>query len=125
MTRNTLTTEARKPLYAVVGVGDLAVAKTRELPTELAAKAATIVPRTTTLVTELPTKLQTVSVSLYGDLVTRGEKLVTSIRRQKATQEAVAQVKTAKARTKAAATSATKAVKATAGAVDGAAEKIG
>lgn len=109
-----LKTEARKPLYALAGVGDLAVENIKELPTQLVGSA-------TTLVTTLPAKM----TETYGELVERGEKLVTSIRRAKATEQAEAQIKVAKAQAKAATTSATKAVKATAKAVDNAAEKVG
>lgn len=116
-----LTTEARKPFYAVVGVGDLAVEKTRELPGDLVAKATTLVPRTTALAVTLPVKL----TAAYGELVDRGQKLFGSIRGQKATQVAAAQVKTARSQAKGAATSAGKAAKATIKAVDDAVEKIG
>lgn len=116
-----ITTEARKPFYAVVGAGDLAVEKTRDLPGGVVATATAIVPRTTALVSELPAKLGTV----YGELVERGQKLFGSIRRQSATEVAVAQVKTARSQAKGAATSASKAAKATIKAVDDAVEKIG
>lgn len=139
----TITTEARKPFYALAGTVDLAVEKYRALPTEVASKATTLVPRTTELATQLPfkaiaqakelrsqvesttTTLTLRTLSKYDEFVTRGEKLVGSIRRQKATKDAVAQVKTAKSRTKAAATSTTKAASKTVQAIDDAAEKIG
>ncbi len=105
-----LRTEARKPLFAVVGAGDLAVENIKELPTQVVAISAT-----------LPGK----AFELYGDLVQRGQKLVSTIRRSSATQQAEAQIKVAKAQAKAATTSATKAAKATAKAVDTAASKIG
>ena len=152
-----LTTESRKSFYAYVGAVDLAVAKSRELPTEVATKAAANMARTTSFVFELPTKakgltgelttrstlLTDKATAVYTDLISRGEKLVTSIRGQQSTKAAVAQVKTAKAqakgaattaskaaksvtsRTKAATTSASKAVDATAVAVEDAAAKIG
>ena len=116
-----LTTEARKPFYAVVGAGDLAVEKTRELPGDVLAKATTLVPRSAAVVAVLPGRLG----AAYGELVERGQKLFGSIRRQQATQVAVAQVKTARSQAKGAATSATKAARATIKAVDDAAEKIG
>jgi hypothetical protein len=130
-----LKTEARKPLYAVVGAGDLAVENIKDLPTQVVAQATTILPKTTAFVAEIPGKvtgLPILATSLtgkaftaYGDLVERGEKLVRSIRRGSATQTARAQVKTAKSQTKAATTSTTKAAKATAKAVEDAAGKIG
>lgn len=116
-----LKTEARKPLYAAIGAGDLAVENIKELPTLVVAQAATFVPKTTALVTEIPGK----AFATYGTLVQRGEKLFNSIRRSSATEKAQAQIKTAKTQAKAAATSATKAAKATAKAVDSATDKIG
>ena len=110
-------TEARKPLFAVVGAGDIAIENIKELPTQLVTQAVTFVPR----ITEIPSK----AFSTYGGLVERGEKLVRSIRKSSATEKAGAQIKTAKTQVKAATTSATKAAKATAKAVDSAAEKIG
>jgi heparin binding hemagglutinin HbhA len=117
----TLAEQAKTPFLAVVGAGDLAVENIKELPTQVVAQATTFVPRTTALVTELPNK----AFSLYGELVERGQKLVTSIRRSSATQQAEAQIKVAKSQAKAATTSATKAAKATAKAMDKAADKIG
>jgi hypothetical protein len=138
-----LKTEARKPLYAVVGAGDLAVENIKELPTQLAAQAAAVLPKTRAFVVEVPGKLPMLVTGLrgeveerveavtgvagrtYGELVERGQQLVRSIRRAPATEQAEEQVKVAKSRVKAAATSTTKAAKATAKAVDKAAEKIG
>ena len=137
-----LKTEARKPLYAVVGAGDLAVENIKELPTQLATQVGTFVPKTRALVTELPAKVPALVQDLrgvgtratavtgkaaetYGELVERGQQLLRSIRRSKATEQAEAQLKVAKSQAKAAATSATKAAKATVKAVDNAAEKIG
>ena len=139
----TITTEARKPFYALAGTIDLAVETARELPTEVAAKATTLVPQATELATQLPflaiaqakelrTQVESTTTTLtlkgltkYGEFVTRGEKLVGSIRRQKATKDAVAQVKTAKSQTKAATTSTSKAAAKTAKATSDAAAKIG
>jgi heparin binding hemagglutinin HbhA len=123
-----LRTEARKPLYAVVGAGDLAVENIKDLPTDLLAQATTFVPKTTALVAELParaTALTGKAFETYGELVERGQKLVGSIRRSKSTQNAQSQVKVAKSRAKAATTSATKAAKATAKATTNGAAKIG
>ncbi len=115
------TTEAAKPFYASVGVVDLAVEKTRELPTDLVAKAAILLPKTTALVAEMPTRI----TGRYADLVTRGEKLVGTIRKAPSTKVATDQVKSAQAKAKAATTSAAKAVKATAKAVEKAADEVG
>jgi len=123
-----LKTEARKPLYAVVGAGDLAVENIKDLPTTIAMQSTLLLPKATALVTEIPglvAELPTKALSTYGELVTRGEKLVRSIRKSSATETAKTQVKTSKAQGKAATTSASKAAKATAAAVEDAAEKIG
>lgn len=134
-----LRTEARKPLYAVVGAGDLAVENIKDLPGDLLTQAGAFVPKTTALVAELPAKVKDLrgeveerataltgkAFETYGELVERGQKLVGSIRRSKTTQEAQAQVKVAKSQAKAATTSATKAAKATAKATANAAEKVG
>ena len=141
-----LKTEARKPLFAVVGAGDLAVENIKDLPTDLVAQATTILPRTKAFVAEIPGKVVSLpslvmnlrgdvetratavtgkAFETYGDLVERGEKLVRSIRRSAATEQAEAQIKVAKSQAKAAVTSATKAAKATAKAVDKGAQKIG
>ena len=130
-----LKTEARKPLFAVVGAGDLAVENIKDLP----AQATELLPKTKAFVAEIPGRVLSLpaivkslpgdvtgkAFETYGDLVERGEKLVRSIRRSKATEQAEAQIKVAKSQAKAATTSATKAAKATAKAVDKAAEKIG
>jgi hypothetical protein len=134
-----LKTEARKPLYAVVGAGDLAVENIKDLPVQVVAQATTILPKTTAFIAEVPGKVlglrgdaQTRATALtgkafetYGELVERGQKLVGSIRRGSAAQTAEARIKTAKSQTKAATTSTTKAAKATAKAVEDAAAKIG
>lgn len=130
-----LKTEARKPLFAVVGAGDLAVENLKDLP----GQATELLPRTKAFVAEIPGRVLSLPMIVkslpgdvtgkafetYGDLVERGEKLVRSIRRSRATEQAEAQIKVAKSQAKAATTSATKAAKATAKAVDKAAEKIG
>ena len=125
MSPKTITRETRKPFYAYVGAVDLAVEKTRELPTEFFAKATTLVPKTTALVGDLPTKITGKAAARYADLVVRGEKLVGTIRRAPNTKTAAAQVKSAQAKAKAATTSAAKAVKATAKAVDKAVDEVG
>ena len=61
----------------------------------------------------------------YGDLASRGEKLVSSVRRSAYTKRAVAQSKTARTQVKAAATSIRKAAGSTATATKAAAKKVG
>lgn len=131
-------TDARKPLYAVVGAGDLAVENIKDLPTQV----TTLLPKTQAFVLDIPSKVAVLPIRVkslrgevetftgkafatYGDLVERGEKLVRSIRKSSATETAKTKVATSKAQAKAATTSASKAAKATAAAVEDAAGKIG
>ena len=65
------------------------------------------------------------ATDLYAKLAVRGERLVTQIRRQPATEAAIAEGKEAVRKAEAAATSAKKAVKAGEKALEGAAQKIG
>ena len=79
-------------LYALVGAGDLAIDKARNLR-NIDMKSATTV---------------------YGDLVSRGQSLSKKIRSSAPSKQAVAQTKTARTQVKAAATSVSKAVRANA-----------
>lgn len=89
-------------LYAVVGAGDFALEKAKNLSKVTDRKATT---------------------KLYNDFVKRGRTLSTRIKTSGATKKAVAQTKTARSQVKAATTSVTKAVKANAGATRAAATK--
>jgi len=105
----------RKPLYAYVGVADLAVEKLRSLPevyvnglnsaqaqVNQARGSVKTLPVTVREQLEvLPTKAK----ATYADLVKRGQKLVTSVRNNPNTKAAVQQAKTARAQAKGAATS--------------------
>lgn len=120
--------DARRGLYAYVGVADLAVEKLKTLP-ELQEQ---VVAGFKTQVRELPQTLRAAlteaseSVSdTYGELADRGEKLVTSIRRAPATRRAEEQVKIAKAQAKGARTSVRKAADSTVAAAEAASNKIG
>ena len=86
-------------LYAVVGAGDFAVEKVKDLA-----------DRDTT-------------AKVYKDFVKRGRVLSTKIKSSAPTKQAIAQTKTARAQAKAAATSATKAVRANSKAARSAATK--
>jgi hypothetical protein len=86
-------------LYAVVGAGDFAVEKAKDLA-----------DRDTT-------------AKVYKDFVKRGRVLSTKIKSSAPTKQAIAQTKTARAQAKAAATSATKAVRANSKAARSAATK--
>jgi hypothetical protein len=145
--------DARKQALVLVGVADLAVAQAKEVPAELSAKArqvqtsvssrASSVPSTVKGLPTLPRKLpetlsslgssvsgrassaQAKASSTYDTLATRGEKLVTSIRRQKATEVAVTEGRTAVKKAEAATRNAKRSAAATASAVVDAADKIG
>jgi hypothetical protein len=138
--------EAKKPAFAAVGVVDVTVEQVKDLPAE-AKKAqaklqAQFEARTATLNTQIKglpaqvkgfrtelegrvAKAQTQATSFYGELATRGEKLVAQIRRQPASEAAVAEGKAAVKKAQSAAASAKKATKAAGTAVEDAAEKIG
>ena len=127
--------QAKKPLFAYVGVADLAIERVKDIPAELteASKKAQAV------LAEVPAQIQTLPVTvrtnvekvsekatdLYAKLTIRGERLVTQIRRQPATEAAIAEGKEAVRKAEAAATAARKSVKAGEKAVEGAANKIG
>jgi hypothetical protein len=145
--------EARKPLFAYVGAGDYAVEQIKRLPevySEARANYRSAVTNANTAVTtavkdyrsavqtlpatvkELPTSLKSSLTELsgkanefYGDFVQRGEKLVTSIRRQPATQEAVSEAKTAARQTRTATTHARRSAGAGKAAAKSAAAKTG
>lgn len=105
-TVKTTLAEARKPLFASVGVTELAVSKARELPGATAAELARLQAQAKELqsqVRELPAQVkvlrgtvtaQTASLrvkarGLYDDLVGRGEKVLGTLRAQPAAKQAV------------------------------------
>ena len=81
------TRDAKQALYAVAGVADLAVSTIRHLPADAA---------------RLRDRLPGEAVKTYGDLVRRGESLVTGVRRSRPTRQAAEATRTASSRTKAA-----------------------
>ncbi len=113
--------EAVKPLFAAVGVADLAIEQAKDVPADV-----------TAAVKSLPTSIKT-GVSnatekagdVYSALTVRGQRLVTQIRRQPATEAAIAEGREAVRKAEAAATAARKSAKASEKAVEGAVEKIG
>jgi chromosome segregation ATPase len=134
--------EARKPFYAWVGVADLVIEQAKEVPAELTAEAQKLQARLAEVpsaVRAIPTQVQQLrgevearvqqaseqAADIYSKLAVRGERLVTQIRRQPATEAAIAEGKEAVRKAEAAATAARKSVKAGEKAVEGAAEKIG
>lgn len=147
-------TDVRKPGFAAVGVLDLVIEQVKDVPAELTLGAkkvqdkaqadalarfatatelvktlpATVPAQAKTLRTELEGRVSTATekaTALYAELAVRGERLVTSIRRQPATEAAIVEGKEAVKKAGAAATAAKKAVKAGEKAVEGAADKIG
>ena len=131
--------QAKKPLFAYVGVADLAIERAKEIPAELtevtnkaAKKAQSLVAEVPAQVTGLPVAVRSNvekaterATDLYTKLTFRGERLVGQIRRQPATEAAIAEGKEAVNKAEAAATAARKSVKAGEKAVEGAATKIG
>jgi len=131
--------QAKKPLFAYVGVADLAIERAKEIPAELTELNKTVGTKVQAFVAEVPTQAKALPVTvrtnvekatekatdLYTKLTIRGERLVTQIRRQPATEAAIAEGKEAVRKAEAAATAAKKSVKAGEKAVEGAADKIG
>ena len=74
------TRDAKQALYAVAGVADLAVSTIRHLPADAA---------------RLRDRLPDEAVKTYGDLVRRGESLVTGVRRSRPTRQAAEATRTA------------------------------
>ena len=127
--------EATQPLYAVVGVADLAIEQVKDVPALYVAevkKASSRISEVPAQVKALPNQVKTLSdevtekaTDLYAKLAVRGERLVTQIRRQPATEAAIAEGKEAVRKAEAAATAAKKSVQAGEKAVEGAVDKIG
>jgi hypothetical protein len=83
------TKDAKQALYAVAGVADLAVSTIRHLPADAA---------------RLRDRLPGEAAKTYGQLVRRGESLVTGVRRSQPTRQATEASRNAVSRTKAAST---------------------
>ena len=81
------TKDARQALYAVAGAADLAVSTIRHLPADAA---------------KLRERIPGEAVKTYGQLVRRGETLVTGVRRSRPTRQAGEATRTAVSRTRAA-----------------------
>ena len=138
--------EARKPLLAAVGVVDLAIEQVRQASTELPVEYAAAAKKAQERFAEVPeavkafpakaeelrgevetrvAKLTEQATDLYAQLAVRGERLVTSIRRQPSTEASIAEGKEAVRKAEAAAVAAKKSAKAGEKAVEDAAAKIG
>jgi hypothetical protein len=134
--------EATKPLYAVVGAADFALEQAKDVPADVTARVSKVSARLSDVPAqvktlpaqvkglrgEVETRVETLTekaTDLYSQLTVRGERLVTQIRRQPATEAAIAEGKEAVRKAEAAATAAKKSVKAGEKAVEQAADKIG
>jgi hypothetical protein len=127
--------EARKPLFAVVGVAGLALEQVKELPGAYAAEAKKVPAAVKTLPTKVEgfrsevesyaKKTGEQATDLYAKLAVRGERLVTQIRRQPSTEAAIVEGKEAVRKAEAAAIAAKKSAKAGEQAVEDAAAKLG
>ncbi len=128
-------TDATKPLFAAFGIADLALEQVKDVPADVTAEAKKVQARLADVpaqVKTLPEQVKTFTSELetrvtdaYAKLAVRGERLVTQIRRQPATEAAIAEGKEAVRKAEAAAIAAKKSVKAGEQAVEDAAAKIG
>lgn len=127
--------DPKRGLYTAVGAADYAVSQIRALPRYQGAVVDALRSQVKDL-QKLPQQLRTTLSATYLDLsgrvtgtytefADRGEKLVSGIRKDPATQSAVEQTKTAKTQVKAARTSVKKAVSETGTATEKAGDKIG
>ena len=127
--------EVRKPAFAAVGVADLALEQVKDVPADVAAEARRVQARLAEVpaaVRTLPVRVETrvaqvqeTATDLYAKLAIRGERLVTQIRRQPATEAAIAEGKEAVRKAEAAAVAARNSVRAGERAVEDAASKLG
>jgi hypothetical protein len=92
------TKDAKQALYAVAGAADLAVSTIRHLPAEAA---------------KMRDRLPGEAVKAYGQLVRRGETLVTGVRRSRPTRQATEATRNAGSRARAANTRARNSARAT------------
>jgi hypothetical protein len=116
--------DAAKPLYAYVGALDLVLEQAKEVP----AQVRTIPAQVKGLRSDVATRVEEVTekaTEVYSQLTVRGERLVTAIRRQPATEAAVAEGKEAVKKAEASATAARKSAKAGTKAATDAADKLG
>ena len=106
------TTKLPGPVYFAAGATDLAVEKLREIPAEykrLQDRARRVDASTVRVAVEdYSNQASGKAGQMYSDLVLRGQKLVNSIRRQKATEVLLDQATVARRQAKATATTARK-----------------
>lgn len=125
-------TDATKPLFAAVGVADYALEQVKDVPAELTAEAKRVLADVPNRVKDLPNQVKSYREdvesrvqSLYAQLAVRGERLVTQIRRQPATEAAIAEGKEAVRKAEAAVIAAKHSAKAGEQAIEDATAKIG
>jgi hypothetical protein len=117
-------TEAAKPLYAYVGVLDLALEQAKDVPAQVRAIPAQVKG----LRGDVAARVDEVTgkaTEVYSQLTVRGERFVTALRRQPATQVAVAEGKEAVKKAEQSASAARTSAKAGAQAAKDAAEQLG
>lgn len=134
--------EATKPLFAFVGAADLAIEQAKDVPGLYVAEAKKAQARLADVpeqVKTFPTQVKNLrgevetrvekatekATDVYSQLTVRGERLVSQIRRQPATEAAIAEGKEAVRKAEASAVAAKKSAKAGSKAAEGAADKIG
>jgi hypothetical protein len=107
-----------KPLYAYVGIADLAVEKLRTLPEAYAQSVSSTQAQVRGSVKTLPivvrgqlTALPNKAKDTYADLVERGHQLISTLQNNPGAKAALKQAKTARAQAKGATTSAFRSVK--------------
>jgi heparin binding hemagglutinin HbhA len=94
-----------KPLYAVVGAGDLAIAALRSVRAEARQDHVRALPSKAQAVIEEVVSTAVTSASFaYGELAGRGRSLVTRVRHQQATEDLDDQTQATVAKVKAAST---------------------
>ena len=134
--------DVKKPVFAYVGVADLVLAQAKELPAEL----SQVSKRVSARLAEVPSAVRTLPARVeelrgevenrvsrageqagvfYAALAVRGERLVTQLRRQPATEAAIAEGREAVRKAEAAAIAARNSARAGGRAVEGAAATIG
>jgi hypothetical protein len=116
--------EVKKPVFAYVGVADLALEQAKELPQVVRTLPAQVKGLREGVESRVAKATESAN-ELYAALAVRGERLVTRIRRQPATEAALAEGKEAVKKAEAAAVAATRSAKATGRAVEGAAATLG
>ena len=123
--------EVKKPAFAFAGLADLAIEQVKDAPAAYVAevkKAQERLAEVPTAVQKIPAQVKDLreqATDFYAQLAVRGQRLVTQIRRQPATEAAIVEGKEAVREAEAAVTAARSSAKAGKKAATGAAKKIG